>query len=258
MPLGRFVIGFVSLALIAPAAAHEGGSGDHLNIGYYYGHDGTYENPADPPWLPTLLVDTHPWELGDVLFDRLTPCSGLLTGWQSTIPGFDTLPVGEQEFGGHGFYSWLDGAYAHGPVQVMLHLEDHDDDLQILSPFTLQPLPETSYLGSDFHLHAVFFVDEGVGLEPADVLTATFHLSDANGNLQDSEAFTVRLSLPRCPEDLDQSGDVGVTDFLELLAQWDSNPGGPPDFDEDGTVGVTDFLHLLGVWGPCVGSGSGG
>jgi hypothetical protein len=53
-----------------------------------------------------------------------------------------------------------------------------------------------------------------------------------------------------CPWDLD-GGGVGVTDFLVLLAQWGTDPGGPPDFDGDGTVGVNDFLQLLAHWGPC-------
>jgi hypothetical protein len=55
----------------------------------------------------------------------------------------------------------------------------------------------------------------------------------------------------QCPWDLDGSGDVGVTDFLALLAVWGSDPGGPPDFDGDGDVGITDFLVLLANWGPC-------
>ena len=54
-----------------------------------------------------------------------------------------------------------------------------------------------------------------------------------------------------CPWDLDAGGDVGITDFLELLAQWATDPGGPPDFDGDGTVGITAFLELLANWGPC-------
>ncbi|MHC4218551.1 MAG: FG-GAP repeat domain-containing protein [Planctomycetota bacterium] len=54
-----------------------------------------------------------------------------------------------------------------------------------------------------------------------------------------------------CPWDLDESGDVGVTDFLQLLAAWGTDPGGPPDFDGDGDVGVNDFLILLANWGPC-------
>ncbi|MHC5006673.1 MAG: hypothetical protein ACYTGF_04845 [Planctomycetota bacterium] len=56
---------------------------------------------------------------------------------------------------------------------------------------------------------------------------------------------------PTCPFDLDGDGDVGVTDFLSLLAQWGTDPAGPPDFDGDGTVGITDFLLLLAEWGPC-------
>ncbi len=54
-----------------------------------------------------------------------------------------------------------------------------------------------------------------------------------------------------CPWDLDCDGNVGITDFLELLAAWGTNPGGPPDFDGNGTVGITDFLELLANWGGC-------
>jgi hypothetical protein len=53
-----------------------------------------------------------------------------------------------------------------------------------------------------------------------------------------------------CPWDLD-GGGVGISDFLVMLAQWGTDPGGPPDFDADGAVGVTDFLTLLAHWGPC-------
>ena len=54
-----------------------------------------------------------------------------------------------------------------------------------------------------------------------------------------------------CPGDLDNNGEVGVTDFLELLAAWGSGATGPPDFDGDSVVGVGDFLELLALWGPC-------
>ncbi len=42
-----------------------------------------------------------------------------------------------------------------------------------------------------------------------------------------------------CLWDLDGSGDVGIGDFLELLANW----GAP--------YGIGDFLDLLADWGPC-------
>jgi hypothetical protein len=55
--------------------------------------------------------------------------------------------------------------------------------------------------------------------------------------------------VPVCAWDLDGSGDVGVTDFLELLANWGMMDV-PADFDGLG-VGVSDFLLLLANWGPC-------
>jgi len=53
-----------------------------------------------------------------------------------------------------------------------------------------------------------------------------------------------------CLADLDDSGAVGIEDFLALLKAW-GDPGGPADLDGDGTVGITDFLLLLAAWGPC-------
>ncbi len=64
-------------------------------------------------------------------------------------------------------------------------------------------------------------------------------------------AFRPTTVPPTCPWDLDRDGTVGITDFLDLLAQWGTDPAGPPDFDGDGTVGITDFLELLGNWGDC-------
>jgi hypothetical protein len=54
-----------------------------------------------------------------------------------------------------------------------------------------------------------------------------------------------------CVWDLNSDDDVGVRDFLQLLAQWGMDPGGPPDFNGNGVVGMEDFLELLNWWGPC-------
>lgn len=59
---------------------------------------------------------------------------------------------------------------------------------------------------------------------------------------------TARATLP-CDADLDGDNVVGIVDFLELLSEWATEPGGPPDFDGGG-VGITDFLTLLANWGP--------
>ena len=45
------------------------------------------------------------------------------------------------------------------------------------------------------------------------------------------------------------NGNVGINDFLNLLAQW-MQVGSSCDFDGGG-VGITDFLALLANWGPC-------
>ena len=53
-----------------------------------------------------------------------------------------------------------------------------------------------------------------------------------------------------CPWDCDDgNGDVGINDFLALLAQWEQ-VGAPCDFDGGG-VGINDFLELLANWGAC-------
>jgi glucose/arabinose dehydrogenase len=53
--------------------------------------------------------------------------------------------------------------------------------------------------------------------------------------------------------DFDCDGQVGVTDFLEMLAHWGpcAVPTACPwDLNRDGDVGVNDFLTLLAQWGP--------
>jgi hypothetical protein len=56
---------------------------------------------------------------------------------------------------------------------------------------------------------------------------------------------------PPCPADLTGDGDVGPADLANLLAAWQTDPGGPPDFDRSGSVGPEDLATLLAQWGPC-------
>jgi sugar lactone lactonase YvrE len=66
---------------------------------------------------------------------------------------------------------------------------------------------------------------------------------DANGNGQGDVCDT-------CPWDCgDFDGEVGIVDFLALLAQW-GMVGTSCDFDGGG-AGIVDFLKLLAQWGPC-------
>ncbi|MEE8460014.1 MAG: hypothetical protein V3S08_09070 [Phycisphaerales bacterium] len=54
-----------------------------------------------------------------------------------------------------------------------------------------------------------------------------------------------------CPADVDGNDDVNIADFLALLAAWGPNPGHPADVDGDGFVGINDLLDLLATWGFC-------
>jgi hypothetical protein len=70
---------------------------------------------------------------------------------------------------------------------------------------------------------------------------------DVTNNMRNIDAIT----RSGCRGDADASGDVGVIDFLDLLAAWGPCPGCPEDFDYSGEVDVTDFLALLANWGAC-------
>ena len=52
------------------------------------------------------------------------------------------------------------------------------------------------------------------------------------------------------PSDLDGDDDVGILDFLQMLAAWGPCPGCVEDIDNDGMVGIVDLLALLAAWGP--------
>jgi hypothetical protein len=53
-----------------------------------------------------------------------------------------------------------------------------------------------------------------------------------------------------CPWDCgDNDGEIGIVDFLAVLAQW-GNPGSC-DVDGNNVVEINDFLALLANWGPC-------
>ena len=54
-----------------------------------------------------------------------------------------------------------------------------------------------------------------------------------------------------CPEDIDDSGDVGFSDLLAVLNAWGPCPSCPEDIDGDETVGFSDLISILNSWGPC-------
>ena len=96
----------------------------------------------------------------------------------------------------------------------------------------------------------------GIGFGSA-VLTLGIEVDPVNDPDPDPDdllnaAFRIRGAPQQpCPWDCDgesTDGNIGITDFLALLAQW----GGPGSCDFDGGgVGINDFLELLANWGPC-------
>jgi hypothetical protein len=92
--------------------------------------------------------------------------------------------------------------------------------------------PEATYLDVDLSAIENVFNDSGA---PA-----------FDGHYADAATLSIA---PACPWDCgDGDGQVGVVDFLALLAGW----GTTSSCDVDGGgVGVTDFLALLAAWGTC-------
>ncbi|MHC4652356.1 MAG: hypothetical protein ACYTES_16055 [Planctomycetota bacterium] len=72
----------------------------------------------------------------------------------------------------------------------------------------------------------------------------------------DYGAGTVTITVASWPEcvveDVNRDGEVGINDFLQMLAEWGPCPPGgpcPSDVSGDLVVDVVDFLQLLEAWG---------
>ena len=211
----RTVIAAGVAGLCGLACAHDGVVGDHFKIGYYNGHDGSFDAPADPAWPDTLLVDTHPWELGGIFWVIEETSGGLLgDGWISEVPGFDSLTAADEEFGGHGFFS-----FEGTSVRPSLELLSKDDGVEVLR-LDLTPLGigDRLTLGTaPFHSHPFYWVDADTGATRGDSFEIMFRIVDETGQMDDSEPFLVRLVLgPGCPADLAEP--YAVLDLADIVA----------------------------------------
>jgi len=82
----------------------------------------------------------------------------------------------------------------------------------------------------------------------------------AVGNSRQHAVQAILDALPRgeaaivlspCLADIDGDRAVGVTDFLDLVAAWGTDPEGPPDLDFDGVVTIHDMVVMVQAWGAC-------
>lgn len=65
-----------------------------------------------------------------------------------------------------------------------------------------------------------------------------------------------------CEDFIGNDGDVGILEFLAVLAAWGECAGScptpcPEDFNNDEVVGILEFLGVLSRWGGCSGSTTG-
>ena len=234
-------IAFALTASATVVTAHDGVVGDHFKVGYYNGHDGTYEAPANPAWPDTLLVDTHPWELDGVFWVVEPTAGGLLgNGWISDIPGFDGLTPADEEFGGHGFFSFIDT-----PVRVALELVSADAGIQVLrNDLTPMMLGEQITLGSGaFHGHPFYWIPESSGAQRGDFFDLTFRVVDETSQMEPSEVFNVRLVLgPGCPADL--TAPYAVIDLADISAFVTAFVDGDNAADFAAPQGVLDLADI--------------
>jgi hypothetical protein len=143
--------------------------------------------------------------------------------------------------GGHVGYSYADGQYW--------------DDTYYGIPAGATTAQVTLYYQSTSKEFVEFLRDENTTNTKGDEL---YDLWANNGKCPPEvmQMASIPVTPPAsCPGDIDDDGQVGVTDFLAILAAWGPCPDPPDpcpaDLDEDGAVGVTDFLELLALWGPC-------
>ncbi|MHC4080256.1 MAG: Ig-like domain-containing protein [Planctomycetota bacterium] len=155
-------------------------------------------------------------------------------------PGLDELAAYESFGGGHVGYSYSDGQYW--------------DETSYDVPPGAVSAEVTLYYQSTSKEFVEFLRDENFTNSKGQELYDLWNDNDKCPP-EVMQTATIQLAGPDCPADIDGDGEVGVTDFLVLLAEWGPCPDPPDpcpsDLDDDGEVGVTDFLVLLAEWGPC-------
>ncbi len=159
------------------------------------------------------MIGTVPQSL-EVMSEDVGPVS---TGLDRALPGH--YPVGTLRI---------------GPTATVVNMADnHDND------GLGQGAPEAIYVEA-------LIVEAGATLNTNGA--AVYFMTAQIDGAVDDPANLIQLP-PPCPWDCgDFNGDVGINDFLAVLAQW----GSPASCDFDGGgVGINDFLDLLANWGPC-------
>ena len=91
-------------------------------------------------------------------------------------------------------------------------------------------------------------ISRAVGINDTGQIAATAHSDSLNATV----GLLLSPTQQSIPGDLDNDGQVGVSDLLILLLNWGPCQGCedcPADLDNNCVVGVSDLLILLANWG---------
>jgi len=119
---------------------------------------------------------------------------------------------------------------------------------------TVGPIDESNggWIAVEFDLSTV------TGFEPSENFMVRFVCGDLGaGSIVEAGVDAVALSRSYCDEvacqgDINDDGEVDVSDLLTIIAAWGSDDP-LADVDDDGIVGVSDLLIAIGNWGICDG-----
>jgi hypothetical protein len=66
-----------------------------------------------------------------------------------------------------------------------------------------------------------------------------------------TKSWTVQVTAPSCPEDINGDAVVNVSDLLEIINSWGPCTTCDADVNDDGEVNVSDLLMVIDAWGAC-------
>ena len=147
------------------------------------------------------------------------------------------------------YWRWYSNTYGADPANDIFVVEVSDNGG--FSWVTLETVGPSGPEVSGGWFHKEFLIADVPGISNTDQFRVRFTASDlilgsvVEAGVDGVEIFKLFCESAACP-DVDGDGEVGVLDFLGMLAAWGPNPGHPADFDGDGEVAV-----LIANWGPC-------
>lgn len=97
---------------------------------------------------------------------------------------------------------------------------------------------------------SVFNNDDGI---LTDDLKLVFFadLRNGAGTFIGQAVLRIDLALQPCPADIDDDGQISVTDLLAVINNWGGGAGNPADVNGDDIVDVQDLLAVINAWGAC-------